>query len=159
MLLTPHALVGATIGASTDNIYLIIILAIISHFVLDLLPHFDWATWHEHDKNKEGEFKLELKDYLLVTFDGLLMLMLIYGIWTNHDKNVLILVGSLMAILVDLIDAVPFWNKIVRKYYLFNKLHNLHKKIQYQLKAKYWYWGVVTQIIIIMIMLNYLSYR
>lgn len=151
MLLTPHALVGAAIGASTDNLPLIIVLAFVSHFVLDCLPHFDWGTWHEHDKDQNGEFKLELKDYLLVAFDGIVMLSISYWLWIFSGKNDLILLGIFFSILTDLIDNVPFWNKQIRKMKILNNLHKIHHKVQYQLKSKYWYWGVTTQLVIILL--------
>jgi len=64
MLLTPHAFAGAAIGASTDNLFYIITLAFMSHFILDMLPHSDWGTWHGYK-----DFKLESKDYILVSID------------------------------------------------------------------------------------------
>lgn len=148
MLLTPHALVGVSIGASTDNIPLIIVLAFLSHFILDMIPHFDWGTWH-----KEEDFKLELKDYLLVGFDGLMMILVLNWLWNNNNFDNLMLWGSFSAILVDLIDNVPFWKNWIRNFFPFNKLHLLHKLVQYRLKLQYWYWGVITQLIVIVVSL------
>ena len=144
MLLTPHALVGGAIGASTDNLLYIIVLAILSHFVLDAVPHFDWGTWH-NNKN----FELETKDYLLVAGDIALLLIFTYFLWDNIKANPNIAVGGFFAILVDLIDNVPFWKDYVRKLPVFSQMHSLHRKIHFELKMKNWYWGVLTQIVII----------
>lgn len=144
MLLTPHTLVGAAIGASTNNLVSVIILAFLSHFILDALPHTDWALWHNH-----GDFEPELKDYILVGCDFLLSAGLITYLWYNSGRDNLILVGAIFAAIPDFIDVVPFWNKFLRKLPVFSQLHWLHEKIHFRLKPKYWYWGVVTQLIII----------
>lgn len=151
MLLTPHALVGAGIGASADNIALIIILAFASHFILDMLPHFDWAIWHD---NKD--FDLEIRDYILVIIDFLISAGLLYFLWYNSGRDSSILVGAFFAVLPDMIDVVPYWNKSLRKLPVFSQLHKLHTAIHFRLKPKYWYWGVITQMIIIIITLQFL---
>jgi len=144
MLLTPHALVGGAIGASTDNLVYIIVLAIMSHFVLDMVPHFDWGTWHD-----KKDFQLETKDYLLLAGDVALLLILSSLLWDNITNNPNIVIGAFFAVLVDLIDNVPFWKDYLRKLPFFGKLHKFHEAIHFRLKMKYWYWGVITQVLVI----------
>ena len=53
MIITPHLLVGAAIGAKTHNLGLIIILGLLSHLILDKIPHWDYGEKLEklpHDK-------------------------------------------------------------------------------------------------------------
>lgn len=147
MLLTPHAMVGAAIGASTDNLVYIIILAFMSHFILDALPHFDWGTWHGYK-----EFELERKDYVMAGIDIAMVLIFTYYLWHNTYDNKL-LIGAFFAILPDLFDNVPFWKDTLRKYAPFKHLHSLHKLIHFQIKEKYWIWGILTQITIILLAL------
>ena len=146
MLLTPHAMVGAAIGASTDNLVYIIILAMLSHFILDAIPHFDWGTWHNYE-----EFKLEAKDYLLLGLDAIMVLILTYWVWDNLGRNNYILVGEFFAVLVDLLFNVPFWKNITQKIPILRNVEWLHDKIHSRLKMKYWYVGVITQILILLI--------
>ncbi len=48
MVATTHAIVGASIAARIPNPYLAIPLAILSHFALDLTPHWDQGiNWKE----------------------------------------------------------------------------------------------------------------
>ena len=108
MLLTPHTLVGASIGASIQNIPLIIVLGISSHFVLDAIPHFDWGTWHNYEK----DFQLEAKDYILLICDIMLATVLFYWVWNANNFDYLMLLGAFCAVLPDLIDNVPFWKQI-----------------------------------------------
>jgi len=147
MLLTPHAMVGAAIGASTDNLAYIIILAILSHFILDFIPHFDWGTWHEGDK----KFKLVTKDYLLVGCDISILLILTYFLWHNVGSNIYILVGMFFAVLVDLIFNVPFWQEFTRNAPILKNIQKIHEKVHFRLKQKYWYLGVITQTLVIVL--------
>lgn len=43
MILLVHLLLGAAIGQKISNPYMAIILALLSHYVLDLIPHFDYS--------------------------------------------------------------------------------------------------------------------
>ena len=43
MIITPHLLIGAAIGAKTHNLGLIVILGILSHLILDKIPHWDYG--------------------------------------------------------------------------------------------------------------------
>jgi hypothetical protein len=152
MLLTPHALVGGAIGANIESVPLVIILAILSHFILDTIPHFDWGTYHE---NKD--FRLGLKDYLLVAGDIVLLLIFTLILWHNIRNNPNIMIGGFFAILVDLIDNVPFWKDYLRKIKFFAGLHAVHEKIHYRLKFKYWYVGVLTQIAVIILAYSFIK--
>ncbi len=44
MILSVHMLAGAAIGSKAKKYWAIFILAIISHFVLDAIPHWEYAT-------------------------------------------------------------------------------------------------------------------
>ena len=155
MLLTPHALVGASIGASTENIPLIIILGIASHYFLDAIPHFDWGTWHNYEPN----FKLEKKDYTLLSVDVIVLMILLFWIWTKWSYNIYIGVGIFSAVLIDLIDNVPFWKHNLRKTSIGKIIHNIHTKVHFYIKPKYWFWGVLTQFTVIILCLYYLMLR
>jgi len=149
MLLTPHAFVGAAIGASTDNLFYIITLAFMSHFILDMLPHSDWGMWHNYSEFSWKDMKA--RDYILVAADIAILLISMMYLWYNLGRNNNILIGAFFGILVDLIDNVPFWKKFFQKLPVFSWLHWLHRKIHHLLEMKYWIWGVITQVAIIVI--------
>ena len=50
MLLTIHLLIGAVIGKYITNTWLIIFIALISHYVLDMIPHVSMPTPKEYLK-------------------------------------------------------------------------------------------------------------
>lgn len=44
MIFTPHLIVGAAIGAKVRKPGLILILGIVSHILMDLIPHWEYLT-------------------------------------------------------------------------------------------------------------------
>jgi hypothetical protein len=55
MMATSHALVGAAIASSVDNPFLAIPLILASHFVLDVVPHWDFGTdWKKRSVAQTG---------------------------------------------------------------------------------------------------------
>jgi len=144
MLLTPHALVGGAIGASSENIAFVFIVAFLSHFVLDALPHTDWGTWH----NYVEDVKLKWYDYLLFIIDSLTTLVIAVILYLR-GYDFIIIIAEFTAVIVDLIDNVPFWKNQLRKIFLLNWLHVVHEKIHFKLNKRFWYWGIITQLIIV----------
>jgi len=59
MLLTPHILVGALIGFKIQNPWLVFILAIISHFALDAIPHREYDIKALKKKKIDKQFVIE----------------------------------------------------------------------------------------------------
>jgi len=56
MILTPHILVGAAIASQIPNIWGLI-LAFLSHFVLDFLPHFEYSIKGIQKSEKKQFFR------------------------------------------------------------------------------------------------------
>ena len=73
MTATNHAVTGALIGLSVHNAPLALGLAVVSHFVLDALPHFDMAGTKE-DRIASRAFSRQL--LLDASMCGLLVLTL-----------------------------------------------------------------------------------
>ena len=104
MTATNHAITGAVIVAGVSNPLVGLPLALLSHFVLDALPHFGAHTV-AHAKSKEFKYILMTDGFLLITFTflsgyagykvgldwWLLPLGAIFGgipdlMWLNHYK-------------------------------------------------------------------------
>lgn len=158
MILTPHIIVGAAIGAKTQDLGLIVILGLLSHIILDKIPHWDYdlpAVFREFRKNKK--IKPLLSDFIKMAIDitiGLLIVFLIiwYKNFLNFDYLPFILFGIFISLLPDIIlgFAFLFRNKIAKK---INKISDfLHYKInKKQKEGKITFLGLITQIIVIII--------
>lgn len=78
MTATAHALVGAVIAAKVVNPFLACPAALGSHFLMDLIPHWDMGTGWE--KKKKAKFFLEaVFDVLL----GTILVWLVFGAKVN----------------------------------------------------------------------------
>ena len=154
MLITPHAITGAVIGAEISNPYLVVLLALASHFILDALPHYDVGVAHYGEKKK---ISFNWKDWLLLIFDGILAVILIWIAYNGSHTDWNILIGAAAGIAPDIIDdflRVRFINgklsfDFEKKIPLISQMHAFHEKIHFKLKPKYWYWGVATQVFIV----------
>ncbi len=125
MLETPHALVGAAIATKIPDPFVAIPLAFASHFLLDMVPH-----WNPH-------LNTEIKNYgsitsnstVLVALDVLIALILGTFIAINFSANlthlITILLGAFAAVLPDVVEGPYFFlnwkSKAIKKWLMFQK--------------------------------------
>lgn len=161
MIYTPHIVVGAVIGAKTQNLGLIIIFAFLSHIILDLIPHYDYslkkllAFIH---KKKDGVRKKIFIDCLKGAVDILLGLIIVFFILhkngffihINYTHLGLIVAGIFFSTLPDSIQSFfhIFPSKIGLKYTKFHHALHWHNKKK---ESKITFLNVTTQIVIIII--------
>lgn len=124
MVLTPHLLAGALIGAKTHNLGLIIILGILSHFILDRIPHWDYPNAGISNYRQGRNLKKLLIEFTKVLTDGLVGLIILWVIifWKEDllaTKNIIfMLIGIFFATLPDiflLFSYLIFPEKIAEK--------------------------------------------
>jgi hypothetical protein len=158
MLITPHALASSALStAITDNLFVAFFVSLSLHFILDAIPHFDpgtlrykadepnrkpkWGTEHLDEKTKwpKWVYAVVIADFLVAIF--------IYVFWFSKLSNFpVLLAAGIGGIFVDLID-----NPLVKFYKLpvFAQIHWLHHRVHFDLPARYWFWGVPMEVIIV----------
>ncbi len=151
MLLSVHATVGAIIGEHVDTPLLAFILAFISHFVLDIIPHGDEALV----KAYRNDFKRKAMKYLIV-FDLLSTIILLAMLFFFHkiEFRSTVIWGIIGGVLPDFMVAI---HEITKKH--FSRTHKLHflihdglnNKIHWSMPLKL---GLLVQIIIIYLILR-----
>ena len=107
MVIIPHMLVGAVIGAKIKHIGLIIVLALLSHTILDKIPHYDYGYGEIKRFQANKSYKILFIHFLKLAIDGLIGLLIISSIiWY---KNIIkleyllpISIGILVSILPDI---------------------------------------------------------
>lgn len=136
MTATAHALIGASIAAKITNPYLGIPLAVLSHFLLDLIPHWDEGT--NHKEKSLTKIRLE------ATLDVLLGFALAFLIFRNFTNPVYLFVMVIAAQLPDWLEAPAAWfNVKIPPFSWMDWLgHNLQSRMQLP-------WGLVTQVVIV----------
>lgn len=134
MTATAHALIGASIAAKIANPYLAIPIAISSHFVADLVPHWDAGTNHK----KKTTLRLKLE----ATADVLLGFVLAYAIFWQLVDPVYLFVMIIAAQLPDWLEA-PSWMFNI-KIPPFSWMDYLGHKLQSRMQLP---WGLITQVV------------
>lgn len=139
MLETPHALVGMAIATKIPNPLISIPLAFTSHFVLDMVPH--WNPHINTELKKNG--RVTNKSISVIATDLVVAGISTLAISTSIDSaNAMVLILAASAsILPDAIEAPYFFlkskNKLLLKYVKFQK--------SIQVDADFWP-GTITQI-------------
>jgi hypothetical protein len=137
-------LFGALIGQKVTNILGAIILALISHYLLDLLPHVEYSIKNIPGKNWHKEFS----DMLKISLDVFLGILLIF---IFSDNSMLVYTCVFFSVLPDgltILNAI-FKNSFLGAHSKFHqeKLHFLKdKKIS-------GFWRLLTQFIIVIVCL------
>jgi len=139
MLITTHGLVGACIGKEVGYPPLAFLLGLISHFILDSIPHCDGPD----DKAGRGENEPNsFAQYAFVAADIIIGVFIVVYLSSNNLASAGLIWGIIGAELPDVIDNVPFWIGI-RKVPGFKQFHAFHAKIQ-SIKIPLWL-GMLSQ--------------
>ena len=140
MILMVHILVGALIVLKIKILWLALLLAFLSHYFLDSLPHWDYSI----ENIKKRNWKQTSKEFLIVFFDILTATILVLFL----SKNILLsFIGAFFSTLPDGLHLLyRIWpNK-------FLKIHQrFHQKINFPRNKISPFWGILAQIIIISI--------
>lgn len=142
MLELPHAVVGAAIAAKVGNPALALPLAFASHFVLDMVPH--WNPHLNTELREKG--KLSFKTNLIISGDVLLSLvggiLIASTALPDREGFTIIMLGALMGVLPDALEAPYFFLRW--KYPFVEQLLKFQKMIQSDANK---FWGLLTQVV------------
>ena len=162
MVLTPHLIVGATIGAKIHNFWLIIVLSLISHFIMDKIFHWEYSSGNSRFKifRETGDLKSLFVFIGQTAIDALIgILIVFFSIKTKFLLNLeslkYIITGCFFSILPDIILGISFLfrnSDISKKYFAFHKKY-LHFKKGTEKEGIITFLGLSTQIVVIVISL------
>ncbi|HNU96627.1 MAG TPA: hypothetical protein PK234_00115 [Candidatus Portnoybacteria bacterium] len=163
MILTPHILVGATIGAKIHNFWLIIILSMVSHFILDKIFHWEYSSNNKFFKKfrETGNLKslfVFTGQTLIDAFIGLTIVFVFLktkNLLLNFTLIKNILIGCFFSVVPDIVLGISllFRNSdFSQKYHTFhNKYLHFEKKLEKE--GAITFLGIFTQIVIMIISL------
>lgn len=154
MIVTPHLLLGAAIGAKIKHFGWIIVLAIISHFILDKIPHWDYGKKALEKFTRNKSFKTLFIFFAKMIFDGLIGLTIVVIIilqknLLNINDIIPIAIGIAASLFPDLDLGVI--KLLGRKFKNFStsyiKFHNKFLHIKKHI-SKPTFLGVGTQVVV-----------
>jgi hypothetical protein len=146
MLLTPHILVGALLGSKIQSPWLVFIIAFISHFILDAIPHREYEIRSLKKKKINKKFFIDLLQVLTDLTIG--MGATIFFVWHTPYRNHALL-GMIAAILPDGLTFI-YWRT---KMPMLKALTNFHCLTVHPKNNKNTplIWGLGSQLIIVAI--------
>jgi len=139
MVLTPHILVGAAVGTQVSNIWVAFLFGLISHYLIDFLPHWDYL-----DVFKINNYKHIIKVSLDLIIGTVLVLSL-----TWSEFNIIIIFSAIFGSLLP-----DFLNGISMNFeFKWLKLHTqMHYKIHFLFFNVLSFWqGIFPTIIVSLI--------
>ena len=97
MVLLPHLLIGAAIGLRVHNFWAVFVLSLVSHFIADRIPHWDYIDEQIGDMNKKEFVVFLYKAAADAGIGGALLLALLW----QQNAWLYALFGALISILPD----------------------------------------------------------
>jgi len=159
MILSPHIVVGATIGAKTQNLGLIVILGLLTHLILDKIPHWDYDIKKDIKNFRENKsFKALFLLFLKMGIDIIFGFLIVFVVaWKKHilirEYLPFIVFGIFISLLPDILLGLAqmfasknFLEKYIKFHYKF--LHHPENK---QKEGKITFLGLATEILVIII--------
>ena len=144
MILFCHILVGAALMAKIQIIPLALVLAFLSHYVLDFIPHWEYSV----DNILKKQWRKTGFDFLKVALDFSLGILIILAISKNQP---IILVGAFLAILPDGFTLLSLLlpNKLLKIHDIFHRnIVHRFKKIPLAENKTLFFFGILSQIFV-----------
>ncbi len=153
MVLTPHLLVGAAIVAKIKflPLPLTLLLAFLSHYFLDSLPHSAYSIKNIQRKN----WSKSLPDFLKVFLDIFLGFLLIF----IFSKNFFLAgIGGFLAILPDglIFLGLIFPNKLLKLYDSLKRKIHFPENQECENKKIPLFWGILSQVLVMLLAIYFL---
>jgi hypothetical protein len=144
MIPTGHLLVGGAVGAaiavecsSPLAVPAALAAGIVSHHLLDLLPHTDAATFWPDPR------ELPWHVAALVALEVLVGLCLTGLVYVAHHTTLAFIAGALGGMLPDLLDEVPLWARHWRQTWVGASWHRWHCRLHCPDMSGTWVAGLV----------------
>ncbi len=156
MHLIVHAGAGAIVGQATGNPWLAFLFGILSHIVLDVIPHGDSNLYKKY-KNKELSTKKAMAGMALDSIASIVFVLLVFNLGIYNSKLVtsMAILGAIIPdVMIGLYElSYPKTPKIIKT------IHKWHFKNHDLIASKYdlsWKNGKIFQIIILFVILKML---
>ena len=151
MILASHIVISGLLGAQTQNYFLAAVVGLISHYVVDGIPHWDhylYSDFKTKVQNKKYFFRknfwLEISKILVDIITGLSLFFIFWNLYIK--KNIIFsLISITFGILPDFLQPL-YWITKWRFLKWNSDLQNfMHYSIHSKIKQGFWP-GIIIQI-------------
>jgi hypothetical protein len=151
MILASHIIISGILASKTQNYFLAALIGLISHYVLDAIPHWDYLSDEFQFKTKTDKSFIKRTEFwqeiIKISADGLAGLgLLALFVFLDKDANIMsLIISAFFGVLPDAMQFLHWltgwkfikWNTDLQEF-----VHNLiHKKINPGFQS-----GIITQI-------------
>lgn len=171
MILSPHALVGAAIGAAVKNPVLSFFVGVISHHILDAFPHLDYGSrvikksgprylGRKPDLSPDSPRKSDEIFWKILFIDFTVAWSVFLWIFYRMPEHLRISVfcGAFGSLLPDVISFYPpLVRKFTKKFQWAAGISRIHNFFHWGLPIKNIFLGVFWQVIALVGALVYIS--
>lgn len=144
MTITPHFLVGAALATTTNNPAVAFSLGVLSHPLLDAIPHLDPGTLIKINLDKNERWPIWV--YVITFLEFFIMIVLFYWLFSGCKDFGILLWGGFGGLAIDILDNHPI--NQTKKWPGFKQLHYFHEFMHINIPREKWYWGLITTIIL-----------
>lgn len=159
MVLLPHALVGAAIGAAVKNPVLSLLVGIVSHHVLDAFPHLDYGSrvirksgprylGRKPEFSPDSPRKFDETFWKILFVDFTIAWSVFLWIFYRLPQNLWVSVfcGAFGSLLPDVISFYPpLVRKFTKKFRWAAGISQIHNFFHWGLPVRNVFWGVFWQ--------------
>jgi len=136
MILSTHFITGTAVASCTDSPLLVVVLPLVLHFILDMIPHWEYVNDTSELKNRIPSIAI---DALAGPIAILAVLLLVFGV--NYGMIIWLFVGGTISVIPDglsLLHVLLPKNKLLKQIFAFHEtIHNkkmLVRKIGFPLQ-------------------------
>jgi hypothetical protein len=154
MYIVPHSAVGVVIAKyfGKGKSLVVFVLAWVSHYVLDALPHTEVSTFLE---TSDELITVTREELLVFGFDLALAVIIVWILkklkwWKSYYWW-----GVIGAMLPDILDNIPKVNVWLRQFHPFDWLHQLHQWAHIDMSVNLWMLGVILPIVVVALAIWY----
>jgi hypothetical protein len=154
MLLTPHTIVGIAIATNVSNPYLAVILAFLSHFLGDKVPHWDFYSNTKREERTVGWRPLAVMGDLAVGV-AVGVAFTCYFLWVKNNPQtaLTVFICGIASVLPDALSSLSIVGGKENKF--LKILNKVQSKMQFQAPLP---WGIITQILVVLISLIFIKF-
>lgn len=146
MIITPHLLAGSALATATINsMPVAFLIGFLLHFILDAVPHVDPGTFFNPERDENRPWPTWI--YIYAVSEFIIIWAIVIILFQGKSNFGIIMAGGMGGIAVDILDNNPF--RFLRQLPLLKQIHFVHEKLHYDLPKEKWFWGVITQIIVV----------
>lgn len=146
MLATAHVIIGAAAGLAMPNAPLAFVAGIVSHHLMDIVPHWDSGSFYYPKKEAPS---VSVRDVVIAVIDLAVAVWVMVQLMTlpalPYEARAMIW-GAVGSLVPDLWHHSPGLQRFTRHWSWSGAWYRFHHTFHTTINPKYWWFGILTQV-------------